>query len=467
MGGGLLELVAHGVQDIYLIGNPQITFFKSIYRRHTNFSIESIQSTFDGNIDFGNKVVASVARNGDLIHQIILEVDLPQITATGGSSISWVNSIGHALIEYVDLEIGGQLIDRQYGEWLEIWSELSVPNSHQTGYNSMVSKYSSFTTVTGPITLYIPLQFWFCRNIGLALPLVALQYHDVKINIKFRQFSDLWTFGPNSYYTASQSGTTVTKTAGPEFTSADVGKKFYWSDGTTSIISSITSTTVVEVDTSATHAVGSSVYSKPNDTPSQTFSITDARLYTDYIFLDTYERNKFAKMRHEYLIEQVQFSENETYTEGTSIQKVSLDFNLPIKELVWVQQIDKYSESNDLFNYADTVDSTQTADDPITKAVIEFNNTERFTERKAEYFRLVQPYQKHTRTPNKFIYVYSFALKPEEHQPSGACNFSKIDMVDLRLTMKSGLTNAKTRVYGINYNVLRIFNGMGGVAFSN
>ena len=115
-----MQLVAYGAQDIYLTGNPQITFFKVVYRRHTNFSIESIQSTFDGDIGFGKKVVASISRSGDLIHQIVLEVDLPQITATSGNPISWVNSIGHGIIEYAELEIGGQSVDKQYGEWLEV-----------------------------------------------------------------------------------------------------------------------------------------------------------------------------------------------------------------------------------------------------------------------------------------------------------------------------------------------------------
>jgi len=468
MGGGLLELVAHGVQDIYLIGNPQITFFKVVYRRHTNFSIESIQSTFDGDIGFGKKVVASISRSGDLIHQMVLEVDLPQITATNSNPISWVNSIGHGLIEYVELEIGGQSIDKQYGEWLEIWSELAIDESHQRGYNAMVSKYSSFTTTTGPITLYIPLQFWFCRNIGLALPLVALQYHDVKVNIKFRPFNECWSFGPNNYYVASKTGTTITIASGPEFSSSDVGKKFVWEDGTTDIITAIVegvpSQVVVSSSSGKTALNG---YTNYNDTPSKTFSITDARLYTDYIFLDTYERQKFAQMRHEYLIEQLQINDGISYLKGQGTLKVPLEFNLPVKEIVWVHQLKKYSESNDLFNFSNTVDPLQTANDPITKAVLLLNGTERFVERKAEYFRLVQPYQKHTRTPNAFIYLYSFALKPEQHQPSGACNFSKIDNSDLNLTFESSLTDAEMRVYAVNYNVLRIFSGMGGLAFSN
>lgn len=469
MGGGLMELIARGVQDIFLIGNPHITFFKAVYRRHTNFSIEPILQTLNGETNFDKKVVAKIARSGDLLSSLLLEIDIPLIEATGDAPISWVNSLGHALIEYVEFQIGGQTIDKHYGEWLEIWSELTMDESYQNGYGNMISKYDSFTTVTGPLTLYVPLQFWFCRNIGLALPLIALQYHEVEVIIKFRKFSELWTFGPNSYYTASKSGTTVTVSDGPEFTSVDIGKKLYWADGTTDIISELVDGTPSQVVTEVSSTMGSqSVYSKYNDTPSETYSITDARLYADYIFLDTYERKKFATNRHEYLIEQLQYNGSVSYSEGQTKSTVDLEsFNLPVKELIWVSQLDKYAESNDIFNFSDTVDPLQIKSDPIDTATLFFNGLERTTERKGGYYRLVQPYQKHTRIPKSHIYVYSFAMKPEQHQPTGAANFSKIDNKDIRITFKTGLGNSIIRVYAVNYNILRILKGMGGLSFQS
>jgi hypothetical protein len=469
MGGGLMELIARGVQDIFLIGNPQITFFKAVYRRHTNFAVQPILQTIDGTTDFGKKVTCKISRSGDLLSQLWLELDMPLLTAVSGSPISWVNSLGHALIEYVEIQIGGQTIDKQYGEWMEIWSELAMPESYQNGYGNMVSKYDSFTTVTGPITLYIPFQFWFCRDIGLALPLISLQYHEVEVLIKFREFDHLWTFGPNSYYTASKSGTIVTVTSGPEFTSADVGKKLFWEDGTIDIISELVDDNPRQVVTELSSTMGSqSLYAKYNDLPKGVYNISAARLYADYIYLDSYERKKFAMNRHEYLIEQLQFNGNVNYLEGQSSRNIDLDqFNLPVKELIWVCQIDKYLESNDLFNYSDTVDPLQIKTDPVSSASILFNGQDRVDERKGGYFRMVQPYQKHTRVPKSHIYVYSFALKPEQHQPTGSANFSKIDNKDLRLNFKTALPNANVRVYAVNYNVLRIINGMAGVAMNS
>lgn len=469
MGGGLMELIARGVQDIFLIGNPQITFFKAIYRRHTNFAMQPILQTIDGSIDFNKKVEAKISRSGDLLSAMFLEVDLPKLVATNGSPISWINAIGHALIEYVEIEIGGQSIDKHYGEWLEIWSELTLDESYQNGYGNMISKYDSFTTVSGPLTLAIPFQFWFCRNVGLALPLIALQYHEIKVIIKFRKFSELWSFGPNDYYTASKTDTTITTTYGPEFTSVDVGKKFYWEDGTIDVITALVDDNPRQVIVSDSSSIMSqSCYSQYNDTPIQSYSITDARLYADYIFLDNYERKKFAMNRHEYLIEQVQYNDEVSYLSGQSTLTVNLDeFNLPVKELIWVCQLTKYSESNDLFNFSDTVDQLQIKSDPMNSATILFNGQERVDYRKGIFYRLIQPYQKHTRVPRSHIYVYSFAMKPEQHQPTGTANFSKIDSKEIRMVMKNGLGSALVRVYSLKYNILRIMKGMAGLAMSS
>lgn len=482
MAGGLLELVAHGVQDIYLIGNPQITFFKVVYKRHTNFSMESIQATFDGNIDFGQKVSALLPRNGDLAHTIILEVDLPQIesddtTATGTYDISYVNSLGHALIRYVEIEIGGNLIDRQYGQWMEIWTQLSSDEAKQNGYREMLSRYtgseiSNYRNVSGPITVYIPLQFWFCRNIGLALPLVALQYHDVRINIQFEELNKLWTYGENNYYTASMSSGTVTKTSGNDFVATDlIRKNIYWADGTTTstsggTISSGTTITGLSGDKSIQE-----MYIGSSNGLLQDVSIIDARLFIDYIFLDTYERKKFAQMKHRYLIEQVQYNGKDSFNADQVSKKFPLSFNLPVKSIYWVSQLDRVNRANEWFNFSHTVDKSSTKDDPLTKAVLQLNGTERFTERNAKYFRLIQPFQKHSRVPitsdGGYIYMYSFCLQPEKHQPSGSCNFSKIDSADLNLTFTSGLKTGTITVYALSYNVLRIFSGMGGLAFTN
>ena len=379
MGGGLMQLVAYGAQDIYLTGNPQITFFKVVYRRHTNFSMEAIEQTFNGSADFGKRVTCTVSRNGDLMHKVYLQVTVPA-NDDGG----FCANLGHALIKYAEVEIGGQRIDKHYGDWMHIWNELSQEAGKKTGYGLMTGATAGLTAETD---LYIPLEFWFCRNPGLALPLIALQYHEVKINIEFRALSEL---------------------------TDDVG-----------------------------------------------LSLSAASLYVDYIYLDTDERRRFAQVSHEYLIEQVQFTGDESVSSLSN--KIKLNFNHPCKELVWVVQKDSAVDATDRFDYTDGTGN------PVLIAKLQLNGHDRFSERMGRYFNLVQPYQHHTNVPKAGINVYSFGLKPEEHQPSGTCNMSRIDNATLQLTLTANAVSgdAKVRVYATNYNVLRIMSGMGGLAYSN
>ena len=433
MSGGLMQIVAYGAQDVYLTGNPQITYFKVVYRRHTNFAVESIEQTFNGTADFGRKVTALIARSGDLIGRVYLQVELPALNKTAGS-IRWVDHVGHHLIKQVEVEIGGQRIDRHYGDWLQIWYELTVgmDKRHFTGhgYDEMighdevtVSKAGSPTyygNAHNAFTLFVPLQFWFCRNAGLALPLIALQYHEVKINLEFRTFAELW----------------IGEDAGADI---DANSK----------------------------------------------SLTSASLWVDYIYLDTEERRRFAQVSHEYLIEQLQFTGDESVTSGSA--KLKLSFNHPVKELVWVIQKDEAISGNDQgvsgnqwSNYTTiTASNGENHVDPVAggderaynncaSAKLQLNGQDRFAMRTGRYFNLVQPYQAHTNIPDSpGINVYSFALKPEEHNPSGSANFSRIDNATLNLGIHADTGDCKVRVYAVNYNVLRIMSGMGGLAYSN
>ena len=654
MGGGLMQLVAYGAQDIYLTGNPQITFFKVVYRRHTNFSMESIEQTFNGTVAPCSRVSCTVSRNGDLIHKMYLRVShsaancecgasgvptsrrgqavgspIPVIpdTLAGGAVQDDISVCANDLIDSVEIEIGGQKIDKHYGDWLNIWTELSTPASKNAGLEELLNlKKGKFS--------YVPLQFWFCRNPGLALPLIALQYHEVKLNIEFSK---------------SKSG-------------------------------------------------GSCTGAMCELTPDSS-NWDSASLWVDYIYLDTDERRRFAQVSHEYLIEQLQFTGTETLASSGS-KSVRLNFNHPVKELVWratgmvaTTQTDKRTDTtnNPVVGYtarlkaleitvvgtaqADTDGTfittaiqggllgtaetsaagndtaiftitnsgrgglytftvttagtnydggggetivvlgtllggatpandatltvigggalvslstanvtiagtapdlnrilepkdvvTQTGDfvgfvqsglasgtdtkftvsvlsgtysasealalNPVpasgslgvtaannissvgtataievpvykhaqvgevvngtdaaggnvcaaaswSDVTLQLNGHERFSERHSEYFRLVQPLQHHTSIPaDSGIHVYSFALKPEEHQPSGTCNFSRIDSAVLKLagmTTLNGaadeagnpMSGATLRVYAVNYNVLRIMSGMGGLAYSN
>lgn len=406
MSGALMQIVAYGAQDIYLTGNPEVTFFKVMYKRHTNFAMESIEQTFSGAVDFGRKVTATIARNGDLINQIYLQVDLPALTGTGTQA--WTRNIGHVLVKEVEVEIGGQRIDRHYGQWLHIWQELTLKEEHKDGYNVMIGNTTELTTEAASIpakTLYVPLQFWFCRNIGSSLPLIALQYHEVKVNVEFRPFSECYV----------SSGGTVTVP-----------------------------------------------------------TLTNASLYVDYIFLDTDERRQFAQVAHEYLIEQLQFTGAESFSQTSIAQR--LNFNHPCKELVWVTQLDSNVQTvaaagADANRWTDFTDngngpSPYNGDDPMVDAQLQLNGHDRFSVRKAGYFNLVQSYKHHTRIPATGIYDYSFAIRPEEHQPSGSVNMSRIDNAKLKLTMSSA-ADMKLYTYMTNVNVLRIMSGMGGVAYAS
>ena len=444
-----MQLVAYGAQDVYLTGNPQITFFKVVYRRHTNFAMESIEQSFTG--QQGSNMSCTISRNGDLIHKMYLRVEVPAADTAGTGKLTWANKLGLALVKSVELEIGGQRIDKHYGDWMNIWNELSLPESKKSGYYELVGATGSDNKVISnsvgqeldgtkgfyvggadnnkvpSFVLNIPLEFWFCRNPGLALPLIALQYHEVKVKIECNSGSKLVTL----------SGTGVT-------------------------IGDVAQTT---------------------SNPSVTLS--KSSLWVDYIYLDTDERRRFAQTSHEYLIEQLQFTGEDSVKVSeskTTTTTQRLNFNHPVKELVWVCQPSEHSSSAvNQFDYQaylyagnavnkDT-DAKEVAVNPVVEATIKLNGHDRMAQRTGDYFNAVQPFQHHTRVPSdKGINVYSFALKPEEHQPSGTCNMSRIDVAQLQMTIAkigSSSSNVNVRVYATNYNVLRIMSGMGGLAYAN
>ena len=430
MGGGLLQLVAYGAQDVYLTGNPQITFFKVVYRRHTNFAIEAIQQTFNGNAGYGNTVTCQISRNGDLINRMYLQVDVPKRKSgatTEGST--YQNYLGLRLIKSVVIEIGGQQIDKHYSDWLYIWNELSLPIGKRYAYDTMVGADKDILNYsTDSTTLYIPFEFWFCRNVGLALPLIALQYHEVKVKIDFETKEKCVSH-------------------------------------------------IADFD-----------------------EVKNISLWADYIFLDTDERRRFAQLSHEYLIEQLQFTGSETLVAGTN--RIKLNFNHPCKELIWVAKPVRTTNNTRWYdyNYADEADTSTASSlavdgsskfggqytsnylvisdvnpplykNPFKNAILQLNGNDRFAVREGDYFNHVQPFQHHTNAPIfNSINVYSFALKPEDHQPSGTLNMSRIDTATLMVTTVPEANSLKyegINIYAVNYNVLRILSGMGGLAYSN
>ena len=447
-----MQLVAYGAQDIYLTGQPQITFFKSVYRRHTNFATESILQTINGQPAPGNRVSVTVSRNGDLLKNLWIQYKPNGFVSNSNSVFNMPSDFGHALLDYLELEIGGQLIDRQYGRWLTIWRDLTETNpvgcqgqvtdtgaeppinstsgsanelsaqGFSTRYQRMsyTHQFNSTEPATdmtlAPTEAYIPMRFWFCRNPGLAIPLIALQYHEVKFNINFQQAAQVF----------------------PAF------------EGTTT------------------------------PTSSQLPGYNSIVVYADYVYLDTTERRQFAQNAHEYLIDQLQWQNDSA---GNS--SIRLNFNHPVKELIWTGA-PNYNLGLNLpgADYYEMVQGPATPSQIVqgdnsynsgalvnTQCKIVLNGTDRFTWRNLKYFTRNQVWDCHTGFGATgiadSIAVYSFALRPEEHQPSGTCNFSRIDTAQLQFLYGTGESTASIDIYAVNYNVLRIMSGMGGLAYSN
>ena len=369
---------------------------------------------FDGTPNFGGKITCLVPRRGDLLGQVFLEVTLPPIQIPGNTDpVSYVNSIGHALIQEISLEIGEQEIDKQTGEWMELWSNLTTTDSKKYGFYDMIGKVDGYVPpeIYGPTKLYIPLQFWFCKTPGLHLPLLALQYHPVRIVLTLRKLQDLF-YIPNMVINCS---TQVTAIGNP-----------------------------------------------------------DIMLWGDYVYLDKEERRHFVKNTHEYLIEQVQYTASpQSIPKNNITQTIRLEFNHPIREILWLISRKINQQYHEWFNYSSlSLEEQGRRTDLLGTALIQLDGYDRFQVRDAGYFRLVQAWQHHTVIANnEFIYLYSFALRPEDLQPSGSMNASRIDSLVLQVGMNTNLTaeqrgDVDVMVYAKNHNVLRIAEGFGGLLFT-
>ena len=420
MAGGLMQLVAYGAQDVYLTGNPEVTFFQAKYKRHTNFAMENIEQTVNGTAANSGRVSVTVARNGDLVGDMYLELE-SAIATTATHEDGDCNWVAERAISSVELSIGGQRIDKHYQKWWRLYSELYLDEAKKASWGKMTT---AADTGAGTGAVYLPLIFFFNRNPGLYLPLIALQYHEVRIDIDLA--SDFTTF----------------------------------------------------------------------------LNASVLKVWANYVYLDTEERRRFAQKGHEYLIEQVQHTGTDTVDESTTKQ-VRLSYNHPVKELVWcfsntaaksslwnftaknlvtevALQSDQTSNGLDancfvpISNLGTPMYATKLSTEAFTEEnagqletfKLVLNGQDRFKEQKGKYFNQVQSYNHHSGCPAPGVYSYSFALKPEEHQPTGTCNFSRIDNAQVAIKMGAGKA-LSMHMFATNYNVLRIQSGMGGLAFSN
>jgi len=403
MGAGtLVELIARGNQDAFLIGNPQFSYFKSVYRRHTNFAIEPIRQIFSESPDFGKRVVCTIEKKGDLLSDVILEIELPALE----ENVSWTNGIGYFMIDTVELQLGGELIDRISGDLMDAWMELSTQLGIKNTLYTMIGKQLSFNknSQTNALKLLIPLPFWFTRSIERALPLISMQYIDVRVVVIFKSFNQCW-------------------------------------------------------------------WKLTENTPSSVPSITRANLICNYVYLDVFERQKMATNPiFEYLIEQFQIAPVSSIAATTLNYVSQINFNHPVKELIWMYRAQIVLNANDYYNYANVLNyytAQETRYAPFETVQIKFNGNDRFEMLPSTFFYLYQPYKVHSCGTSQYIHIYSFALNPESVQPSGTCNFSKLDNVTMNFACNANIQDGQIYIFATNYNILRIQSGMAGLMFSS
>ena len=447
MAGGLMQLVAYGAQDVYLTGQPKVTFFQAVYKRHTNFAMENIQQTVNGTPSNSGRVSVTIARNGDLVGNMYVGLIPVSNVLTSNNNVYDQCWVAERAIAAVELTIGGQRIDKHYQAWFRLYAEVFLGESDKINYGKLTTGASPASDLaTNKTYVYLPLLFFFNRNPGLYLPLIALQYHEVRLDF------DLTATFSNYFGSAS-----------PVF-----------------------------------------------------------EVWANYVYLDTEERRRFAQKGHEYLIEQVQHTGGDSLSGAQNT--VRLSFNHPVKELIWCYQNGSQTTSsnlNGMWNFstgcsnvnvtANTApaylgaclphvagaphlysniggyggqavtsnifwieegSASQTAGScvevgPMRDFKLILNGQDRFKEQTGKYFNQYQPYVYHSGTPYPGIYVYSFALQPEEHQPTGTCNFSRIDNAQVFFNLKNATTNLLQKMFAVNYNILRIQSGMGGLSFSN
>lgn len=494
MGIGLLIIVSVGKQNIYLSAQPEITYFKIAYRRYTNFSTEPTPQYFKTTPDFSRKCTVNIGRNADLVGQMYLYIELPNIMmenfTSGASSVkkfAWAAKPALAIINYVEVEIGGTIIDRHYGDWLNIWNELTISQGMANGYNKMIGNTSELITYTKnklSTILYAPLSFWFCLDTGLALPLIALSHSDVKIHVEFNDFNSCYSVSPSYYINIAENFVLLqpgeqfyqlyqnNKIIG-EFVYFDqINQNVYYNPikGTfqipttqndvnyilTGMISKFTMN--ITANTMAIKDVDYFQFNQP--------SLINAYILTNYIYLDNFERSIFLNNSHEYLIQTVQTVPEQIMYSVNSIYKLPL-FN-PVKMIAWRVSLLSNTNINDHFNYT-SFPYTNTVESNINQNLLVINSTNRIDLSDIQFYTNIQKYEFNLLNKQKGIYTFSFALNPTDLQPSGSMNFSKIDDAYIQLTLNKIINYqnpAAIQAYAVQYNLFRTSYGIGGLVFN-
>ncbi len=461
---GLMQLIATGTQDQYITGSPEMSYFKQVYKHPTNFSMESVQTTFISSPVIGTNratFTCKVPRVGDLLKSVFLSFEMPEIYSSKELRFRWIRNIGNYLIYSYSISADSQLLDTRWGEFNDIWNELSLPADKKETYNRMTGNVPEFInpTSTPVVTLknnridyfnypggstdgtpsiskrriFIPLDFWFSKTTSLALPLVALQYQVINITIELRGIEDLYQiYDPSSRIYLSPAEYRIKY---PN-SSVSIGDFLKFGGGGPNIVD------------------------------------LNAYLECEYVFLDDPERNFIATNSFDFLIENIYRTET---TGIKNIYTIDMFISNPIKELIWITRRSDIKKFNDWTNLTASIpeDRSKSA---LNTAKLLWNGKDRIDEKSSTYFNLLQPYQYHTSSPREGIYCYSFALFPEKIQPSGSYNASTIDTNKLYLTMNPFIqtpvaagpdsTEYTVTVYSIYYNICRIMGGHAGMVFA-
>lgn len=410
MANGRVQLASVGLQDTFLTSDPQFTYFLKQYKRHTKFALETIDNNFDGDTTFGSTVVCTIPRKGDLIHTIYMHIELGPLSTSNVNqtgNIGYTDSIGNAIIEYADLIIGGQTVQRITGEFLEIYDDIYVDTSQQTAIQYMVGRTGTFNGL-GPATVangyprvfIVPLPFYFYKNDSLAIPLSAISKQEVQVRIKLRDLSKLCVY----------------------------------------------------VSTSST----------PPSTDIISGSITKMSLPVEYVFVSDEELNYLKSKPFDYVISQLQVSRFQM-DPGITTAQMMLQFVNPVKEMYFV--IQDSTVGNDVYNFK----NTSTGSDQLKSLELMFNGETRLSKdiATALYLRFVQPMEYHTKTPSRYFYIYSFSLKPQEAFPTGQVNMSRIISKLININTTDSTVSRDVRIYAVNYNILRVNAGIAGVLFND
>ena len=515
MAGAIIQIAAVGVHDRYLTTNPEITFFKVIFRRHTQFAIESVPQEFSSPTRFGGSASCTVPRAGDMLYKMFLRVEVPAIS--GAKQFAWSKNLGFAMINNVSIEIDGNLIDKQYGEWMHIWAELNSTN--KKAIDRMIGNVPDlyeYSKEKNSYVIYVPFNFWFCNNIGCSRPIVPLRDGSVKINIEFNEIQDCSNIGPTEYVIIDEPicpfeiGDIITQKIGDDIAKGVVmgydylTKKMYYNSLGEIQFSSKKSRSdemgdnmsfnprpinndfdIDAIDTSDKFSrevsrnssdifsnklfgnngsfvtcASNSVKCDNHDIYSNIPDKFKSEMYVDFIYLDSDERQKVINSQGDYLIEQVNMNEKSNIQHPSVEMK--LDFNNPCKQFVWVSQLDSI-RSLDRFNF-----STDRGKNLVETSSLTIASKNRFYDLTGNFTNYAQPYQSYNSSPPAGINAYSIALNPADIQPSSTLNLSLVKPAVMKVTLDSivGKYNrAALRVYSTNYNILRIVMGHCALVF--